>query len=211
MDISLVTGVEDTLREAGFRVCRGWPGTGIPDITDVTAAVSLHAARFPEESATVRVTVLAPGKLGVECCQRTAWEIGEILAEQGAECGVAACEFDGKTGLFSVPVTAVFRQTAAETIVVKIGAVVLGHAVSFTAQRTVSKTVTSLEDADWSFRLEEFFPAGEAEEETPAEPFTVTNGKELYQNCTLTFQKRVREAGGTRQIREGVATSLIYL
>lgn len=211
MDVNIVAGVVDVLRAEGYRACRAWPGTGMPDITDVTAAVSLYAARFREGTTAVRVTVLVPGKLGAECCESAAWDIGEILEAEGAECSVADCEFDGKTGRFSAPVTAVFRETAPETIVMKIGAVVLGHAVNFTAQRAVSKTVTSLSNANWHLRLEEFFPAGEAEELTPAEPFTVTNGKELYQNCTLTSQKRVREANGTRQIRECVATSMIYL
>lgn len=186
------------LNAAGIRAERAYPGRTMPAITDIAAAVSLGQAQLREKTVTVLVTVLSPASMGSSVCEEAALETADVLRALDSECTVAACRFDGKTGLFYTEVTAVFSEGPEITL----GSAKLKHVVSFSAQRATDDEVTDIDGCLWSFRLEEFFPWGESEEPGQGEPFTLVNGRESYESCCWTSQKRVTEAAGTRQIRE---------
>lgn len=211
----------DALKAGGFRADYAYPGQRVPAITDVVAAVSLKTADLSEDTTVVLVNVLCPADMGGAACEAAALEAGSILQEIGGKCTVFACEFDGRTGLFSARVEAVFApepepepepdpEPEPETqaiISCTLGLAKLWHTVSFTTEREVTSLIPAISDAAWHFRLEEFFPADTAEEAWPEEPFHVINGKEILLDCTWTSHRRIREPGGIRQIREGVAGS----
>ena len=206
--------VLQALKDGGFRADYAWPGHKMPALTDVAAAVSLQNADLQTGSVTVLITILCPAEQGGAACQDAALTAGELLQGLGAAVTVSACSFDGRTGLFSVAVTATFAkdeeeqvQEAQQIISCTVGLAKLWYVVSFTTQREVEALVPEIEDAAWHFRIEEFFPTGTAEEAWPEEPFHVVNGKEILLNCTWTSHKRVREPEGIRQIREGIAES----
>lgn len=188
------------LRDAGIRAERAYPGGGMPAITDIAAAVSLKEAQLRQKTVTALVTVLAPASMGAAACEEAALAAGETLRQLGAQCSVEACQFDGRTGLFSAAVTAVF----AESVEITLGSAKLKHVVSFAAWREVDEEITDIDGVYWYFRLEEFFPWGESEEAAPGEPFTLVNGNESYTDCRWMSQKRTTEITGIRQIREAV-------
>ena len=75
------------------------------------------------------------------------------------------------------------------------------HATKFTAWQD--------EDGAWNYQLEEFYPAGTAEQNLGIGPFdaelTHAGITECYRGCAITQRRRVSEAGGLRQIWEGTA------
>ena len=209
--MGILSQVLQTLKDGGFRVDHAWPGQKMPAIIDTVAAVSLCKADLQAQTVTVQVTILCPAEMGGSACEEAALNAAQILQKLSGCVTVSSCEFDGRTGLFSVPVTVSFvpeeEEEAQPIISCTLGLAKLWHVVSFTTQREVEVLVPEIEDAAWHFRLEEFFPTGTDEEAWPEEPFYVVNGKEILLNCTWTSHKRVREPDGIRQIREGIAGS----
>lgn len=207
----ILSNVVQALNDAGIPAERGYPSRKMAVLTEPVAAVNLQQAAIRGQTLTALVTILSPVELGAAVCEETALEAGDILTEQGGSCTVAECRFDGRTGLFSVEISAQF-QTAFPKV--KLGNLLLQHVEAFTCWRTVDEDagITELNKAPWSFRLEEFFPVGASEEEAPEEPFFLMhisdNGTESYHNCRWTYLRRVWSATGIRQIRLGTAESM---
>lgn len=194
------------LKEAGIPAERAAPARKMAAITGPVAAVSLQSADIRNKQLTVLTTVLSPAAPGAAVCEETALEAGEILSKLGGKCSVAKCRFDGRTGLFSVEVTALFST---EVPKITIDGKEMKHVLAFTSWRTLDDTVTDWTEAKWNFRLEEYFPMGESEDANPTLPFILThtceNGTESYMDSTWTYQRRVWDASGIRQLRLGVA------
>lgn len=203
-----------TLKAAGFRTQRAYPAQSMPAITGVVAAACLDSVDYTMEATTVKVEILCPVSLGAAVCEDAAIEAGAAMQAAGMFCRVEGITFNGKTGLFSVAVLASTAKLADQlgNMPFKIGAVVQNYVVTFTAERQVSKDASQVEDAPWTVRLEQFFPFGAKEDTDPSgNMFTLTNGSEVYHGCCWASQKRVTEAAGTRQIREGTAMSRTVL
>ena len=216
----------DALQEAGIRVGRAYPGERMPSIQSVAAAVQLEQIDQAAATATVLVSVLVPAAMGAAKSEDGAVQVCNILRSAGAACLLHKTEHIGSAGLFCTEVSAVFSGQETEngwettpepdpepeplTFSVKLGSTVLSYPVSFTAERAVDETVTSLSDAQWHFELEELFPLDAKEESSPAEPCAITVSRdgrtEVYSGCIVTAQKRILEADGQRQIRKGTAT-----
>jgi len=218
MGKSILTLAVDALNAGGVRAEMGYPGRKMPALTQTAAAVSLHRVDMQQRLAVVQVTVAAPVKLGAEICQETALLAGQILRDQGADCLLSECVFEGQSELFLTQVTAEFSGTALAGFwedragfSAELAGLNLESLVSFTAQRATDSTVTELENAKWQFELEEFFTPEAPEEISPEEPFTLRvfqpYQSESYLNCSWTEQRRVTERTGTRQIRKGIAQS----
>lgn len=197
------------LRDGGIPAARAMPAEKAPDISEPVAAVSLQAMDLRSKKVTVLVTVLTPAALGAAACEEAALSAGQILAELGGKCSMEACRFDGRTGLFMMEITAQFNS---EVPKVTINGVELGHVLAFTSWRTLDETVTDWDNTKWNFRLEEYFPMGDDVEADPAGKFTLMhiceNGSESYIDSTWTYQRKVWDASGVRQIRLGVANSM---
>lgn len=205
----MVEQVMATLKAAGFRTQRAYPGEIMPEITGVVAAVGLESVDYTIEATTVKVEILCPLPLGAAVCEDAATEAGAAMQAAGMFCRVENIAFNGRTGLFCAAIMASTAKIADQTgnISFKIGAVVQTYVVSFTAERQ-----TSEEGTTWKVRLEQFFPSGAEEDKDPSgSTFTLTNGAEVYHGCSWVSQIRVTEAAGTRQIREGTAMSRTVL
>lgn len=203
--------VVQALADAGIPTERAFPARKLAMITEPVAAVSLKQAQMRGQTLTVQVRILSPAELGAATCEETALAAGETLTELGGDCTVEECRFDGRTGMFSVDITAQFLT---EIPKVKLNGTLLQYVEAFTCWRTVDEDagVTELDQAKWYFRLEEFFPAGVDEEEEPEEPFELMHisaiGSETYCSCKWTYQRRVWGSTGIRQIRLGAAESM---
>lgn len=210
----MVEQVISTLKAAGFRTQRAYPGEIMPEITGVVAAVCLESVDYTIEATTVKVEILCPMSLGAAVCEDAATEAGAAMQAAGMFCRVEGVVFNGRTGLFSAAALASTAKLADQigNMPFKIGAVVQNYVVTFTAERQVSQDTSQVEDAPWTVRLEQFFPFGAKEDTDPSgNTFTLTNGSEVYHGCCWVSQKRVTEAAGTRQIREGTAMSRTVL
>lgn len=203
--------VVSALRAAGFNTQRGYPARKMPILTEAAAAVNLQRLSRKEQTLTALVTIYSPAELGAVACEETALAAADVLTEQGGQCEVLACEFDGRAGLFSEKISATFLTAVP---VVKLDETVLKYVEAFTCWRTVDEDagITDLDAAPWNFRLEEFFPVDALEEEEPEEPFYLMhineNGSETFSECRWTYQRRVWSETGTRQIRLGTALDM---
>lgn len=196
------------LNDGGIPARRGYPAGQSFRPEDAAAAVNLAGADLRNQTVTVTVRILSPGELGGAYCEDKAMEAGEILRALGGKCSLEECGMDGRTGLFCQKITA---QFASQTPNVTINETQCAHAVAFTSWRQLDDEVADWNSAKWQFRLEEYVPMGESEEEEPLGSFLLThtceNGTEAYSGCTWTYQRRVWDATGVRQIRLGIAES----
>lgn len=196
----------EKLNEAGIRAQRGYGAGAAIHPEDAVAAVNLAGADMRNRTVTALVQILSPAALGCANCEEKALAAGEILRQCGGKCSIDGCSFDGKTGLFCQKITA---QFASEIPKILVGEVPYEHVLAFTSWRTLDEEVTDWSSAKWQFRLEEYIPMGEEESEEPLGSFTLVhvceNGTESYIGCTWTYQRRVWDATGVRQIRLGIA------
>ncbi len=191
------------LKNGGFRAEYGYPGRKLPEIENVAATVNLHSADLQQDTQTVLVQIMAPAGLGAVACEEGALNAAALLQDIGGKCTVSACTADSRTGLLSAAVTAVFPVRGLKIV---LGTQALPYAVSFTSGREVSETITDLSVADWSFRLEEFYPPDAEEPADPGDSFDLWVGeKEYYGACTFVSEQRITDGTGTRRIREGTA------
>lgn len=205
----ILNDVVQALCDAGIPTQRAMPAGKMGTISQTVATVHLLSADIRNKTVTVLTTVLSPAQLGAAACEEAALDAGEVLNQLGGKCSVGSCTFDGRTGLFSVEITAMFQ---AQTPRIVIGEQLLTHVVAFTSWRSLDEEVTDWYNAKWNFRLEEYFPMGEEEDANPTGTFLLTHvcelGTENYIDSTWTYQRRVWDASGIRQIRLGVAGNM---
>lgn len=220
---SVVTTVIDALNAAGFRAAAAFPGETAPHITSPAIAVSLFQVNQQERVTEVLVRVMCPAEMGGAACEGEGLKVTQVLTELGASCVQEGCEYDSLHRILTVSVYAAFRGGLWEAAWIPGGdlAVLLGKAELYcvtdfiSRQETEDPAATALSACKWHFTIEEFFYPGDAEQNTPSEPFDITVNRtsrtETYKNCR--FTKLTREAGptGLRQTREGIAESMIYM
>lgn len=207
MGLSIIEQAAEVLRAAGFRTQRAYPGTAMPEVTEIVAALQLAQADMKNQETTLELILVCPQHLGAAACEDAALVAGEALKDIDLDSVVGPVAFDGKTGLFSIrcKVTKPQKVRVYLDVPFKIGAVAQSRVVSFSAQQTAETGVITNE-TPWTVRLEQFFRNGFGEDSNPAgDEFTITNGEEIYHGCKWTSCKRTRELDGTRQIREGTA------
>ena len=211
MGKSIVTLTVEKLKNSGFRAAEACPGKKLPALTSIAVAVDLQRVDLLEKTAELEISVLAPASMGAQACQKAALSVGQVLQADGADCTQSGCTFDGLANLFCTRIIARYAGTAtAEDWAKRAGFSVwlgdqqLGSIVSL----TVSKE-RNAHDPDWVFELEEFFRPEDVEEVDAEEPFRITMYRpmqtEIFTNCYWTYQHRVTEQTGTRQIRRGTA------
>lgn len=202
----MLSWVVDCLNEARLSAQRGYPVGQQRIITEPVCAVSLQSADIRSKEYRVLVQVLSPAELGGPLCEETALEVGEVLKDMGGKSTVGAIRFDGRAGVFCVDVLGDFLEERPRVFQ---NETELTHVVAFNSWRGLDEEVTDWKDAKWHFRLEEYYPIGENEESTPQGTFTLAHycesGSETYINCTWTYQRRIWDASGVRQILLGQA------
>lgn len=205
----ILSNAVQALCDAGIPARRSAPRQKMAEITTPVAAVSLKSADMRSKKVTLLATVLSPAALGMAACEEMALDVGAILESLGGKCSVGACRFEGRIGLFCTEVTGEF---ASQMPKITIDGTLLEHVQAFTSWRTLDDEVTDWGNAKWNFRLEEYFPMGDEEEANVAGPFTLVhtceNGTESYIDSTWTYQRRVWDASGIRQLRLGVANEM---
>lgn len=196
--------VVEKLNEGTISARRARPGETMMELSRIVAAVSTEKAAVTECTQTVLVQVLAPGSFGASQCEDKALEVAEVLQQMNCQVDVGSCSLDGRTGLFTVPVRAVFILNP---VTVYLAGERLNYLTAFRSQRGLEGIVDDISIADWTFRVEEFFPAGVAPGASAEEPFTIVTDHLRLGGCSLTFWQRISEPGGIRQIREGTASN----
>lgn len=96
------------LKEAGISAVRGYSAEKIPHLSQPMATVSLQ--QMDADGVKLGVQLYGPVELGGTACENLAPEVAEILCQLGAACTIGACGFEGKAGVFCVPITATFKD-----------------------------------------------------------------------------------------------------
>ncbi len=203
---TILSNTVKILEDAGIVTRRGMPAGKMGTIHTPVAAVQLQAADMRQKTVMVRVRILSPAHLGAAACEEVALTAGAALRTAGGKCSVDLCQCDTGSGLFYTDIHGQFAEAVPK---ITINETVRGHVVSFTAWRELDSSSEELEALPWNFRLEEFFPMDEKEEEDPDGAFMLThtceNGTETYTEAIWTSHRRQWDASGLRVIRQGVA------
>lgn len=213
---TIVANVITALSAASVRADEAYPGRRIPALTGPVAAVRLGKIDRSVRTTAVEVVVMSPSSGGGSLCERTALRAVEALQKMGGTCVKDVCKFDEMADVFYINIEAEFFGTAMENkwsagpgYSITIGQQPMEQVVSFSAQRAVSADAEALEDAAWTFTMEELLIPGTSEPPDPAEPFTLTvsrsNGDEQYTGCRFISQQRQDTIRGVTQIRKGTA------
>lgn len=233
MGYSILALVLRRLRENGFTADVAYPGQKFPRITETVAAVHIEKVDRSNQLVTLEVNLVAPAAMGGTACEVEALKVTEVLRWMGAVCVQNACQYDGVSQVYVVPVLATFTAvTEADKCRVGPGFQVFLNEMemyfttalrvqrSCDAQReyTVCQTepVGITEGArGWEIRLEELIPAGSEEVEEGTERFElklVTVDKtERYVSCRWTNISREFTREGLRRIREGFAMDKVVV
>lgn len=213
---TIVSNVITALSGVSIRADEAYPGRRIPALTGPVAAVRLGKIDRSVRTTAVEVVIMSPSSGGGSLCEKTALRAIEALQKMGGTCVKDVCKFDEMADVFYISVEAEFFGTAMENrwsagpgYSITIGAQPMEQVVSFSVQRSVSGDVTAIDDAIWTFTLEELLIPGSSEPPDPAEPFTLTvsrsNGDEQFTGCRFTSQQRQDTIRGITQIRKGTA------
>lgn len=233
MGYSILALVLRRLREYGFNADVAYPGQKFPRITETMAAVHIEKVDRSNQLVTLEVNLVAPAAMGGTACEVEALKVTEVLRWMGAVCVQSACQYDGVSQVYVVPVLATFTAvTEADKCRVGPGFHVLLNekemhfTISFRAQRNCDAqreyAVCQTEpvgitegERRWEIRLEELIPAGSEEVDEGTELFElklVTVDKtEKYRSCRWTNTSREFTREGLRRIREGFAMDKVVV
>lgn len=177
-----------TLRQAGFRVDRGYPGSGMPYPSAPVVAVNLG------EQTREKITVLAKVYCGVDVggsvCEDQALAVAAALQDIGGDCSVGNCTFQSKAGFFCVEVKATWPQIPPVTV--QVGETVLPYVTAVTVRQSwgdipSADGTTIVLKKGWSVFVEEMLPPDSMLMEEDETSFTITllheNGSEEYAGC----------------------------
>lgn len=222
MNKTLIEIVVDALLAAGLHCERAFPAGRMPAIDCLETTVGLKEMDREANTATVKVSVLSPAKLGAPSCEDAGLHICRLLRQIGGKCCQGEVAYDARGDFFYVPVEATFagyealdgwsEVTPAPVFTVKAENTVLEYAVSFDAEYSLVAIDKDNSAWRWAFRLEEITPFSRQENDMPEEPFRIAVAKEfsteVYSDCVITNRKRLFREDGLHQIWEGTATGM---
>jgi len=108
MGYSILALVLRRLREAGFTADVAYPGQKFPRISGTVAAVHIEKVDRSSQLVTLEVNLVAPAAMGGTACEVEALKVTEVLRWMGAVCVQNACQYDGVSQVYVVPVLATF-------------------------------------------------------------------------------------------------------
>ena len=175
----------NALKAAGISAVRGYPEGMIPDLKSAMAAVTVASSDL--RSTELAVTIFSPK--GVDC-EQYAQQAARVLRSQGFVCKVGACDFDGVSQLFSVKVTALWKESLHNKVL--INDQILSYATDFSAVQT--RQVQPANDGGvaqgekvWTLAVQEWLPFTEPVTADQQGAFTLRvmheNCTEIYANC----------------------------
>lgn len=187
-----ITEVIDALQSLGIRADRGYPGKGMPYPDAPVVAVSLQEQTA--EKLTLAVQVYCTVEFGGTVCEDLSMDIVPILEGQGAACTVERCSFDGKSGLFSIPIYAAWDTAPIPeaAFTVQVGDEMLPFVTAVSARRDVEKSLIDgsdifVDDGGWFITVTELLPLSNTPEADSTESFTLIvsrkGGTESYADC----------------------------
>ncbi len=204
-----LTGVYRRLEESGYNVAYAWTSEIRPVITSVAATV--HLQHKDATSTVIAVGIYCNIGRGGNGWVDIALDMLDALEGCGfTRYALGPCSFDADCGCLKGELTLTWKTKSEDGgsssggssvtyIPMKMGAVELHHVTKFTANRPSGLST-------WEWRLEELFPGGQGEETLPAEPFSLTRGKDAYHSCRVTSCERRWSSGNLIQIKEGTST-----
>lgn len=230
MGYEWLSAIEQALKEAGFRVERGYPAKRAVHLIGTVAAVNLTQADLARQTAQATVTVLVPRKYGLDHCQEMALQAATILSGDGNSWGFSGWKYDSGIDAFAVEVigTASFApdEDAGETLdegcQVSIEGVAQSYVTDFLARQQSDREFVwghgqsepygvTPGKGGWSIRLTQMLPGNVPEPEAVEEPFgmTVIRGGccQQFAGCCWTEYSSRQCEQGVEVIRGGLAVS----
>ena len=210
-----VASTVSALQSAGIRAARGYPGEVAQAISGPVAAVTV--AHSDQKQIALTVTVCGPGAQGGRVCEELAQTVAEVLREKRARCEVGSCGFDAESGLFFVPVTAVWLESLHNTV--QIDNATLAYATEFSAVQTrqvqqvtdaeTGETSVVNEEVIWTVAIQELLPFREVMVVDHKDSFTL---RVRHENCTEVYPECywlsiTLEEGNGGLIRKRIARS----
>lgn len=220
MGLEWIEATLEALREAGIRAQRGFPAEKMPYLTETVAGVTLQQARA--DSVTVAVWIYGPLGLGGPACEDLAIRAAEALTALGGQCSIGKCEFDGKAGLFRLPVQAVFLQaSAALGVEVRLNGVLVTdltkvstryHSVKsdYTTDTGTGKPYYVATERTWRIQIEDLLPNKTVPRELGDNFFIIirrADGTEQYEGCFWESITTEPAGSGLRRVRVALTCS----
>ena len=161
------------------------------------------------------VRIYGPMNRGGACCEELAQKVAQALLPLGASCRLGGCQFDGKTGLFCLPVQAQFawaQPLAGVQVLIdgqSLACVVavhtdIGGSMIRYADQAEGTWYFARKDHHWKVQLEDILPEGVLPQEEEQE-FTLqihtSNEKIRYERCCWESYSTQHIAGGIRRVR----------
>lgn len=209
------------LQSAGIPACRGFPAGKMPHLEAVFATVSMEQAT--EDALTLTVQIYAPASQGGTACEDTAVLAGERLSTLGVQCRLGRCSFEGKSGVFCLPVTVTFLKVEEPPVQiiqprVEIAGVEIANVVAvstaFTGTQVRQKSETTemerlnTEEKRWTVTVEDLVPARLSPQQEITTGFTVVithpGERETYNGCCWSKVTTEATAEGTRRVRVAI-------
>lgn len=184
------------LKGIGIRVQRGYPAEKMPCLNE--AVISVSVERLQIDAVILGIRIYAPISQGGTACEDLAMRIMPVLTALGGNCTVEHCSFDGRAGLFALPVQVRFsRAVSAETASVKVDGVLQPYVNAFKAEylsvvnrtfnTTTGQPIFHREDDGWRLTIEELLPEDRPAEDENMEVFSVEYssgaGVQRYEHC----------------------------
>lgn len=202
----------NALKAAGIPVQRGYPDGKLPPLRQPEAAVTIEQSDLKRTE--LAVWICGPS---AAACEDTAQVAADALRKQRAFCQVEACRFDGKSGLFSVKIQAVWQEKLINQL--KLDQNVIVYATEFSAVQTrqvqqckdeeTGQLYVVNEEVVWTIAVQEQLPFREVIEVEGKTPFTLTvtheNYVEIYPNCY--WLSITLEENGAGLLRKRIARS----
>lgn len=225
MTLAWIEQTIEVLKEAGISAFRGYSPEKIPHLSQPMATVSLQ--QMDADGVKLGVQLYGPVELGGTACEDLAPEVSEILCQLGAACTIGPCSFEGKAGVFCVPITATFKdqeappeQTEQNAVpAVQINGVQTPYVVDVRTEYAVNAVrVTDSNTGLASYypkeprcrvTIEEQLPQSKPALETVLTSFSLEiirpGGRETYENCCWEKITTKMQDGGVRRTRVALA------
>lgn len=205
----------NALSALGIPVERGYPSAKIRMPGIPVAAITVERVDLKET--VLAIWICGPASLGGTACEDVAQMAADALRQKQAFCQVAACQFDGKSNLFSVKIQAIWKENLVNSV--KVDKNVLVYATEFSAVQTrqvqqvtdeeTGKTSVVNEEVIWTIAVQEQLPFRETIEVEGKEAFTLTvtheSYVEIYPQCY--WLSITLEENGAGLLRKRIARS----
>lgn len=223
-----LTQVENTLKQAGFRVEAGYPAHKAVDLAESVAAVNLKAMD-EKEIREVLVTVLTPRKLGLEQCQSRAVQAVAVLATDGNQWNFSGWHYEEGIDCWAIeihgiPAVAIETEEPEmpEGYTVLIGEEEQAFVTDFLAQQMQDRRLIYPHGQGipsgvipgkrgWTLKLTQLLPPGEPEPVDGEEPFSleVRRGgvRQVYSGCCWQSFSSRQKPEGTEVVRSACTLS----